>query len=87
MTRLVVPPAAARAFELDAGWAIRITDPEGSQVGDLFFVARPDVAERFSQSRTRVYHERLGLRVGDGLWSTRDRELLPPASDARKEHQ
>ena len=76
MTGTVVPPAAACAFELDAGWAIRITDPEGSQVGDLFFVARPDVAERFSQSRTRVYHERLGLRVGDGLWSTRDRELL-----------
>lgn len=68
--------ASAQAFELPAGWALRITDPEGSQVGDLFCVASVDVGERFSQARTRVYLERVALRVGDALWSTRDRPLM-----------
>jgi uncharacterized protein YcgI (DUF1989 family) len=36
---ILVPPASAHAVELDAGWAIRITDPEGSQVGDLDHLA------------------------------------------------
>lgn len=55
---------------------MRVTDPEGSQVADLFYVAREDPGERFSQARTRVYLQRLALRVGDAAWSTRDRPLL-----------
>lgn len=72
----VVAPASAQVFELPAGWALRVVDPEGSQVGDLFCVAAADAGERFSQARTRVYLERVALRVGDVLWSTRDRPLL-----------
>jgi uncharacterized protein len=71
-----VAPASARAFELPAEWALRVTDPEGSQVGDLFCVAGADTGERFSQARTRVYLGRVDLRVGDALWSTRDRPLM-----------
>lgn len=76
MTTITVPPASARAFTVDEGWALKVTDPEGQQVADLFCVARADPAERFSQSRTRVYLERVRLEPGDLLWSTRDRPLL-----------
>jgi uncharacterized protein len=74
--RTTLAPASAHAFEVQAGSALRITDPEGSQVGDLFCVAAADAGERFSQARTRVYLQRVSLRVGDALWSTRDRPLL-----------
>jgi uncharacterized protein YcgI (DUF1989 family) len=81
-TSLRVPPAAARAFEVPAGTLVRITDPEGSQVGDLFCVARADPGERLSQARTRVYLQRLTLRPGDTVWSSRDRPLLTLLEDS-----
>jgi uncharacterized protein len=76
-----IAAASAQAFEVPEGWTIRVTDPEGCQVGDVFFVAGHDPTERFSQARTRVYLQRLGLRVGDALWSTRDRPLLTLVDD------
>jgi uncharacterized protein len=76
-----VEAASAEAFDVPAGWLVRVTDPEGSQVGDLFCVARADPAERFSQARTRVYLQRVCLRPGDRLWSTRDRPLLTLVED------
>ena len=79
--QIEIAPASAQAFELPDGWTIRVTDAEGSQVGDLFCVARDDPAERFSQARTRVYLQRIDLRVGDALWSTRDRPLLTVVED------
>jgi uncharacterized protein YcgI (DUF1989 family) len=80
-TTVEIAPASAQALEVPGGWTIRVTDPEGSQVGDLFFVTRDDPGERFSQARTRVYLQRLDLRVGDALWSTRDRPLLTVVED------
>lgn len=58
-----------------------IRDPEGSQVGDLLCFARADPRERFSQSRTRVYLERLDVRPGDVLYSNRNRALLTLLED------
>jgi uncharacterized protein YcgI (DUF1989 family) len=78
---LYVPPASARAFEVEAGSLVRVTDPEGCQVGDLLCVARDDPFERLSQARTRTYLQRLALRPGDALWSTRDRPLLTLVED------
>jgi uncharacterized protein len=81
-----VEAASAEAFDVPAGWLVRVTDPEGSQVGDLFCVARADPAERFSQARTRVYLQRVCLRPGDRLWSTRDRPLLTLVEDTVRVH-
>lgn len=81
-TRIPVRPASASAFELPAGWMMRITDVAGSQVGDLFCVAREDPRERLSQSRTRVYLQRVTIRPGDAIWSTRDRPLLVLLEDS-----
>lgn len=79
--KLAIAPASAAAFEVPAGSLVQVTDPEGCQVGDLLCVARDDPGERFSQARTRVYLQRLGLRPGDALWSTRDRPLLTLVED------
>ena len=76
-----VPPASAVAVEAPAGSLLRVTDPEGAQVADVFCVTLGEPAERFSQARTRTYLERVSLRVGDALWSTRDRPLLTVVED------
>jgi uncharacterized protein len=78
---ILVGAASAEAFAVPAGWLVRVTDPEGSQVGDLFCVASGDPAERFSQARTRVYLQRVCLSAGDQLWSTRDRPVLTLVED------
>jgi uncharacterized protein len=85
-TRIVVGPASAEAFLVPAGWALRVSDPEGCQVGDLFVVAGDEPDERFSQARTRTYAMRTGLQVGDRLWSTRDRPLLTLEEDSLGTH-
>ena len=81
MERIVVPAATATALEAAAGSLLRVTDPEGAPVGDLFCVSRSGPTERFSQAPTRVYLQRLSLRPGDALWSTRDRPLLTLVED------
>jgi uncharacterized protein len=81
-----VAAASAAAFEVAAGATLRITDPEGAQVGDLFCVAASDPSERLSQSRTRVYLQRVVLRPEDVLWSTRDRPLLTLLEDTVGAH-
>ena len=35
-----VAPASAQAFELPAGWALRVTDPEGCQVDGRLLIHR-----------------------------------------------
>jgi uncharacterized protein YcgI (DUF1989 family) len=80
-TTITIEAASAKAFDVPAGWRFRVTDPDGCQVGDLFCVSRADPGERFSQARTRVYLQRLSLRPGDRLWSTRDRPLLALEED------
>lgn len=76
-----IPPAAARGFELGAGSVLQVTDPAGSQVGDLLCFAASDIRERFSQARTRVYLERVRVRPGDALFSNRDRPMLTLLED------
>jgi uncharacterized protein YcgI (DUF1989 family) len=86
VTTVRIAPGTARAFDAPAGALLRVTDPEGAQVGDLFCVARDDTRERLSQARTRVYLGRLSLRPGDALWSTRDRPLLTVLEDSVGTH-
>jgi uncharacterized protein len=81
VTSLRIPPAEARAFEVKAGSRVTVTDPEGSQVGDLLCFAVPDVRERFSQARTRVYLESLWIHPADALFSNRNRRMVTLLED------
>jgi uncharacterized protein YcgI (DUF1989 family) len=79
---IVVAPASAVGLEVPRGWRLRIVTPEGCQVADLVAFARADLRERFSQARTRTYLQRVDLRVGDGLRSTRERILMTLVEDS-----
>jgi hypothetical protein len=65
---------SARAFTVSAGQRVRIVDVAGGQPGDLVAFNAHDLAERFSQARTRVENRTCRVRAGHQLWS----EAQPP---------
>ncbi|HVH77146.1 MAG TPA: DUF1989 domain-containing protein [Stellaceae bacterium] len=66
---LVVPPRDAKAFTVPAGAFFRITNIEGSQVGDLNLWNAHDLSEHFFSGKTRALHA-THVTTGDRLWST-----------------
>ena len=66
--RIIVPPREGRAFRAPAGHFVRISLPEGAQVGDLNLFNAGDLAERFFSGKTRALHG-THVGVGDRLWS------------------
>lgn len=69
-----IPPMAARAFVLQQGCCVRVTDSAGGQPGDLVAFNLHDLKERFNQARTRVENGTFRPSTGATLWSNR----LPP---------
>ena len=66
--RHIASPRDAVAFRARAGQTIRITCPEGSQVGDLNLWNANDLSERFFSGKTRALHG-THVSTGDRLWS------------------
>ncbi|MEL6520243.1 MAG: DUF1989 domain-containing protein [Pseudomonadota bacterium] len=69
VSEVTVPPRSAACFEAPAGSVIRISCPDGSQVGDLNLWNMHDLSERFYSGKTRALH---GTHVSTGcaLWSS-----------------
>ena len=63
-----VPPRSGYAWHVHAGQIVRITTPEGPQVGDLNLWSATNPRERFWAARTRQLHQS-HVSVGDRLWS------------------
>lgn len=61
-------PRDAASFTAKAGQTIRITAPEGPQVGDLNLWNAEDLSERFFSGKTRALHG-THVTTGDTLWS------------------
>jgi uncharacterized protein YcgI (DUF1989 family) len=65
---VVVPPRDGRAFQVPAGHFVRMSCPDGPQVGDLNLWAAGDLSERFFSGKTRALHG-THVSTGDRLWS------------------
>ena len=72
--QLAIPPMSARAFFVAKGERLRIIDEKGGQPGDLVAFNAQDLAERFSQSRTRVENRASRITQGHTLWTN----AVPP---------
>ncbi|NOZ20263.1 MAG: urea carboxylase-associated family protein [Planctomycetes bacterium] len=68
-TEIIIPPMSARALVVAKGETLRIVDVDGRQPGDLVVFNADDLAERFSQSRTRVENRKIKITTGDRLWT------------------
>ena len=69
------------AMAADVGELIRITDIEGSQIGDFFAIARSDHYEYLSPSNTRAINWSLFPKLREPFYSTRARPILTYQAD------
>jgi uncharacterized protein len=81
-----VPPQTGVGFELPAGALLRVVDPSGEQVSDLYAVSAGDRAEHLSSGRSIDYADRLWLSIGDVLYSNRSRPMLSIIEDRVGRH-
>ena len=79
--RTVIPPQSGRAFRVSRGSLVKIVDPEGQQVADLFAFTTGGAVDWLSTSQTRDICERLFPRVGEGFYSARGVRMLTLIED------
>jgi len=66
---------------MSAGDRVRVIDPEGGQVADVFAFCADDLSEYHSAEHTRVYVNRLFPRVGQQFVTNRRRPILTLEAD------
>jgi uncharacterized protein YcgI (DUF1989 family) len=71
-----IPAREGRAVRMAAGDSVRVIDPTGGQVADVFAFCADDVAEYHSAEHTRVGVNRLFPRVGEMFLTNRRRPIL-----------
>ena len=69
-----------------AGSVLRITDLEGTQVGDLVLFRANDPTDRFSAGNTRKMAGSIYVTTGATLWSTRYERLAELGEDTVGRH-
>lgn len=78
---LVVPGGFGAGFEAKAGQYITITDLKGEQAGDFVALNRHDLSEGLSPVHTRRRNLSIFFRVGDRLYSSRNRPMFEVVHD------
>ncbi|HVU92857.1 MAG TPA: urea carboxylase-associated family protein [Jatrophihabitans sp.] len=79
VTEHVLPAGTDRAYPVERGTSLRITNLHGQQVVDTWAVTRD--GEYLSVAHTIMQLGRLGVRAGDALYSNRRRPLVTITAD------
>ena len=85
-TRVTVPARSARGFIVDHGQRLRIIDPEGQQVADVFAVAAADPTEVLSGIVSTQLNRQIYLTTGNVLYSSRREPLFTIVEDSVGRH-
>jgi uncharacterized protein YcgI (DUF1989 family) len=80
-TAITVPAREGRAVELARGDRIRVIDPRGGQVADVFAFCADDVSEYHSAQHTRVWVGKLFPAVGEQFVTNHRRPILALEAD------
>nr|WP_246707050.1 urea carboxylase-associated family protein [Mesorhizobium sp. NZP2077] len=80
--RIVVPPQSGRSIHVKRGDLIRIIDPQGQQVADLWAFATGDQLDWLSTSQTRDITEQLFPGIGDHFYSAAAKPMLTLVENA-----
>jgi uncharacterized protein YcgI (DUF1989 family) len=78
---IYIPAREGRGVSIRAGDRVRVIDPEGGQVADVFAFSVDDPSEYHSAEHTRVYVGRLFPRVGEQFATNRRRPILTLEAD------
>jgi uncharacterized protein len=76
-----IPAREGRAVRLATGDRVRVIDPGGGQVADVFAFCADDLGEYHSAEHTRVAVNRLFPRVGEAFVTQRRRPILTLEAD------
>jgi uncharacterized protein YcgI (DUF1989 family) len=76
-----IPPQSGAGFRLRTGDVLRVVDPDGEQVSDLFAFRDGDPACSLSSGRTIDYAGKIYLTTGDVLWSNDSRPMFTILAD------
>lgn len=81
-----IPPQSGTAFRLRASEVLRIYDPEGEQVADLFAFAENDHSCSLSSGRSIDYGSKIYFTQGDVLYSNDSRPMFKILEDKVGRH-
>lgn len=81
-----IPARSGLSFRLSKGQKLRVRDPQGQQVSDLFCVNAHDQVEVLSTSRSMDEAESLHLTTGNVLVSNRSNPMLKVLCDSCGRH-
>ena len=81
-----IAPQSGVAFRLRRSEVLRITDPEGEQVADLFAFKDGDSACSLSSGRSINYASKIYLTSGDVLYSNDSRRVFTIGTDMVGRH-
>jgi uncharacterized protein YcgI (DUF1989 family) len=76
-----IAPQSGRGFKMKRGDVLRVTDPEGEQVSDLFAFRDGDHACSLSSGRSIDYASKIFLTTGDTLWSNDSQPMFTIVKD------
>ena len=76
-----IPACEGSGVRIRAGDRVRVIDPEGGQVADVFAFCVDDPSEYHSAEHTRVRVDRLFPRVGEQFVTNRRRPILTFEAD------
>ncbi len=76
-----IPPQSGRGFRMKRGDILRVVDPQGEQVSDLFAFRDGDSSCSLSSGRSIDYAGKIYLSVGDTLWSNDSRPMFTIVKD------
>jgi uncharacterized protein YcgI (DUF1989 family) len=76
-----IPPQGGTAFRIQRGQVLRVTDPQGEQVSDLFAFAADDHGCWLSSGRSLDYASKIYLSTGDTLYSNDSRPMFTIVAD------
>ncbi len=81
-----IPPQHGAGFRLDRGDRLRVTDPLGEQVADLFAFRADEPGCALSSGRSIDYASRIYLTTGDVLYANDSRPMFTIVDDTVGRH-
>lgn len=71
-----IPAQKGTAFALQKGQELKIIDPQGNQVSDLYCFPASNIQDGFSAGRTMDYNESIRMQKGFFLYSHSGKKLM-----------
>ena len=81
-----IAPRSGTAFTLKKGQKLKVIDPQGEQVSDIYCFSSDDKKEYLSSGRSLDYNESTEFGKGSALYSNRSNVMLEIVEDTVESH-